>query len=144
MPLHVVGRDRIGDALITERGDQPIEDARGLALSNGGSNPLRRKVGANIVEQARRAGKAADAIDEKGIQAGKLEFREGAVWGNPYLRVLRSQLEPYIAAPLGSEYLVSRKSQTELRAVNKEIAHLRQKLAALEARKTALERAIKI
>ena len=24
----------------------------------------------------------------KGIQAGKLEFREGAVWGNPYLRVL--------------------------------------------------------
>jgi hypothetical protein len=80
----------------------------------------------------------------KGIQAGKLEFREGAVWGNPYLRVLRSQLELYIAAQLGSEYLVSRKSQTELRAVNKEIAHLRQKLAALEARKTALERAIKI
>ena len=80
----------------------------------------------------------------KGIQAGQLEFREGAVWGNPYLRVLRSQLELYIVAQLGSEYLVSRKSQTELRAVNKEIAHLRQKLAALEARKTALERAIKI
>ncbi len=52
----------------------------------------------------------------KGIQAGKLEFREGVVWGNPYLRVLRSQLELYIAAQLGSEYLVSRKSQTELRA----------------------------
>ena len=32
----------------------------------------------------------------KGIQDGKLEFRDGAVWGNPYLRVLRSQLEPYI------------------------------------------------
>lgn len=30
----------------------------------------------------------------KGIRAGKLEYREGAVWGNPYLRVLRSQLEP--------------------------------------------------
>jgi hypothetical protein len=26
----------------------------------------------------------------KGIQAGKLEYREGAVWGNPFLRVLRS------------------------------------------------------
>ena len=24
----------------------------------------------------------------KGIQAGKLEYRDGAVWGNPYLRVL--------------------------------------------------------
>jgi hypothetical protein len=79
----------------------------------------------------------------KGIRAGKLEFRDGAVWGNPYLRVLRSQLERYIEAQLGSEYLVSRKSQTELRAVRKEIVQLRQKLAALEARKTALEHAIK-
>lgn len=31
----------------------------------------------------------------EGIQAGKLEFREGVVWGNPYLRILRSQLERY-------------------------------------------------
>ena len=78
-----------------------------------------------------------------GIQAGKLEFRDGAVWGNPYLRVLRSQLELYIVAQLGSEYLVGKKSQAELRAVNKEIVHLRKKLAPLEARKTALERATK-
>ena len=28
----------------------------------------------------------------KGIQAGKLEYREGAVWGNPYLRVLEVSL----------------------------------------------------
>ena len=41
----------------------------------------------------------------KGIQTGKLEYRDGAVWGNPYLRVLRSQLELYIVAQLGSEYL---------------------------------------
>ena len=47
----------------------------------------------------------------KGIQAGKLEFREGAVWGNPYLRVLRSQLELYTAAQLGSEYLVIPRSR---------------------------------
>jgi hypothetical protein len=47
----------------------------------------------------------------KGVQAGELEFREGVVWGNPYLRVLRSQLERYIVAQLGSEYLVSQKSK---------------------------------
>ena len=29
----------------------------------------------------------------KGIQSGKLEYREGSVWGNPYLRILRNQLE---------------------------------------------------
>ena len=79
----------------------------------------------------------------KGIQAGKLEYREGAVWGNPYLRILRSQLELYIVAQLGSEYLMSNKSQTELRVISKEIAEIRKKLVALEARKADLERAIK-
>lgn len=79
----------------------------------------------------------------KGIQTGKLEYREGAVWGNPYLRVLRSQLELYIAEQLGSEYLASKKAKTELRVISKEIADLREKLAELEARKAALEHAIK-
>jgi hypothetical protein len=79
----------------------------------------------------------------KGIQAGKLEYREGAVWGNPYLRVLRSQLEQYIEAQLGSEHLLSKKAQTELRAINKEIAECRKNLTALEARKAEIERAMK-
>ena len=48
----------------------------------------------------------------KGIRAGKLECREGSVWGNPFLRILRSQLEPYIAEELGSEYVASKKSLT--------------------------------
>jgi len=79
----------------------------------------------------------------KGIQAGNLEFREGAVWGNPYLRILRSQLELYIAQQFGSEYLLKTKSQTELRAIGKEIADLKKKLSALEARKASIGRAIK-
>ena len=79
----------------------------------------------------------------KGIEAGKLEYREGSVWGNPYLRVLRSQLEPYIIEELGSEYLVRKKSRTELRTIRKEIVELRKKLATLEARKAELERAVK-
>ena len=79
----------------------------------------------------------------KGIRARQLEFREGSRSGNPYLRILRSQLELYIVARLGSEYLTSKKSQAELRTVTKEIADLRRKLLALEARKAALERALK-
>jgi hypothetical protein len=78
----------------------------------------------------------------KGIQAGALECREGSVWGNPYLRILRSQLEPYIAAQLGPEYLARKKSETELHAVKKEIADLSKRLCALEARKDTLERAL--
>ncbi len=87
-------------------------------------------------------GISRDLIVE-GIQTGKLEYREGAVWGNPYLRVLRSQLEPYIAEQLGPAYLASNKAKTELRAVSKEIADLRRKLTELEARKVELERALK-
>ena len=79
----------------------------------------------------------------KGIRAGRLEYREGSVWGNPYLRVLRSQLEQYIVEQLGSNHLVSRTTQTELRKIRKEIADIKKKLAALEARKAELEGTIK-
>jgi len=79
----------------------------------------------------------------KGIQAGRLEYREGSIWGNPYLRVLRSQLEQYIVEQLGSKHLASRTTQTELRKVNKDIAELKKKLAALQARKAEIEGAIK-
>ena len=77
----------------------------------------------------------------KGIRAGKLEYREGSIWGNPYLKVLRSQLEQYIAEQLGSKHLAGGKSQTELRKINKEIADLTKKLTALQARKAEMEAA---
>jgi hypothetical protein len=32
----------------------------------------------------------------QGINAGKLEYRRGSIWGNPYINVLRSQLEEYV------------------------------------------------
>src|SRR5437899_2497038 len=79
----------------------------------------------------------------KGIRSGKLEYREGAIWGNPYLRILRSQLEKYIVDEMGSRALVSKKHQAELRKVNKEIGSLKKKLAALSARKAELEGTIK-
>jgi hypothetical protein len=74
----------------------------------------------------------------KGIRAGKLECREGAIWGNPYLRLLRSQLEQYIAEELGADRLSSGKNQTELRKINKEMANLKKRLNELQARRTEL------
>ena len=78
----------------------------------------------------------------KGIRAGKLEYREGAIWGNPYLRVLRSQLEQYIAEELGAARLSSGKNQTELRKIKKEMADFKKRLADLQARRTELEKAM--
>lgn len=75
----------------------------------------------------------------KGIQTGKLEYRHGSIWGNPYLRLLRSQIEKYIVEELGEDYLVRVKSQTELRKVKKEISGLKKRLDALQDRKKELE-----
>lgn len=75
----------------------------------------------------------------RGIRTGKLEYRQGVIWGNPYLKVLRRQLEHYIAEELGEGQLSSSKRETELRKIKKEITGLRKRLKALEARKTELE-----
>lgn len=80
----------------------------------------------------------------KGIQAGELEYRDGAMWGNPCLRILRSQLEEYIVKVLGENYLVKVRNQTELQKVKKEIAKLKKSLNALQERKAVLEESLKI
>lgn len=74
-----------------------------------------------------------------GINAGKLEYREGAVHGNPYIRVLRRQLEAYIGEELGHAYLGRWQAKTELREITREIAELRRRLEELEARRTQLK-----
>ncbi len=63
--------------------------------------------------------------------------------GNPYLGVLRSQLEKYIAEQYGSKHLAIKTTQTELRKIGKEISDLKKKLTAHEARKAALEGTMK-
>jgi hypothetical protein len=79
----------------------------------------------------------------KGIETDRLEYRDGAIWGNPYLRILRSQLEKYITEELGEDYLVRVKAQTELRRIKKEISELKKKLNVLQNRKTDLEESLR-
>jgi hypothetical protein len=76
----------------------------------------------------------------EGIRAGKLEYREGSIWGNPYLRILRSQLEKYIAKELGQNHLSNTKNLTELRKIKREIANLKKKMSELEAQRNEIEK----
>jgi hypothetical protein len=78
-----------------------------------------------------------------GIRAGKLEYRDGAIWGNPYLRLLRSQLEKYIGEELGEAYLLRVKSKAELPKLKREISDLKKKLKILEERKMYVEALLK-
>jgi ribosomal protein L19E len=75
----------------------------------------------------------------KAIRDGRLEFREASMWGNPCIRILRSQLEKYIGEQKGEGQLQSMKTAAELRKIDKEIRALKKKLVALQARKAAIE-----
>ena len=75
-----------------------------------------------------------------GIRAGKLEYREGVMWGNPYLRLLRSQLEQYISEKLGQDHLLTLKNKMELRKIKSEIGKLKKRLKELESQKIELEK----
>ncbi len=78
----------------------------------------------------------------KGIKAGKLECRKGVMWGNPYLGLLKSQLEKYIDEEPGHDRLSNVKKQAELKKIKKEIANLRKRLNKLQAQKMELEKQI--
>jgi len=79
----------------------------------------------------------------KGINSGQLEYREGSIWGNPYIRVLRSQLEKDISDQLGNEYLMTVKNKAELRAIKKELDDLMKRMDALQKRKAEIESTMK-
>lgn len=79
----------------------------------------------------------------KGIEAGKLEYRQGSIWGNPYIKVLRSQLEEFIGSEHGVEYLAKVKNKSELRKIKNDISDAKKKLDELQARKAELEKTLK-
>jgi hypothetical protein len=72
------------------------------------------------------------------IDAGKLQYRPAAVHGNPWLRLLRREVEDLVRAGTGDRYLRERKARTELAQTNRELKQLRVQLAALEERRAAL------
>jgi len=78
----------------------------------------------------------------KGIKAEKLQYREGSIYGNPWLRILRSQLEQYIAEELGTAYLSDMKNRTELRKIKKEMTDLKKRLDVLQTRKAEIEQSM--
>jgi hypothetical protein len=72
------------------------------------------------------------------IDAGKLQYRPAAMHGNPWLRLLRREIEDLVRAGNGDRYLRERKARTELAQTNRELKQLRVQLAALEERRAAL------
>lgn len=74
----------------------------------------------------------------KAIRAGRLQFRRNSIHGNPFLRLLRREIEALVTKKHGGHYLKDRQTKAELTRVNRELKHLRSQLAALEARRAKL------
>lgn len=72
------------------------------------------------------------------IRAGRLQYREGSAHGNPYLRLLRREVEALVRAKRGNDGLQAQKASAELVRIEREIASLKRKLAALEKQRAAL------
>jgi hypothetical protein len=74
----------------------------------------------------------------RAIRAGKLQYREHSMHGNPWLRLLRREVEALARAEHGGDYLKDRQVKTELARINRELKRLRKEIAALEERKSKL------
>jgi hypothetical protein len=72
------------------------------------------------------------------IDAGTLQYRPAAMHGNPWLRLLRREVEGLARSLRGERYLRERQARTELARVSRELKQLRAQLAALEERRSVL------
>lgn len=113
----------------TARGEKPLDDAnlewqrKGATLSD---TTAQKEFGLTQRETFR-------AVD-----AGKLQYREGSIYGNPFLRLLRREVEALVREKHGKGYLVDQRRRTELARINRELKRLGKEIATLEEQRSKL------
>ncbi len=97
------------------------------------------KKGATLSDKSARTefGLTQEEIIEA-IRDGKLQFRNNYMHGNPYFRLLRSEVEALVDEKYGTNYLKKKKLKTELTQINRELKRLRAEVASFEKRKAEL------
>src|SRR5271155_640908 len=76
------------------------------------------------------------------IRAGKLQFRERNMHGNPWFRLLRHEVESLVRDKCGLDHLHKKKLQKELTDINKEARKLKTRLIVIERRRSELMKEI--
>ncbi len=72
------------------------------------------------------------------IRAGKLQFREGNMHGNPWFRLLRHEVEALVKEKGGLNHLNQKKLQKELADLDKEARKIKTRLKVIERRRVEL------
>ena len=95
--------------------------------------------GATLSDKTARKefGLTQDEIEDA-IRAGQLQYRMNAIHGNPFLRLLRREVEALVKKQHGISYLQDQQAKTELAQVNRELRQLTARIAELEERKAEL------
>ena len=98
-----------------------------------------RRKGATLSDKTARQefGLTQDEIYDA-IDAGTLQYRQAAMHGNPWLRLLRREVEALARTKHGDRYVSEQQARAELAHVNREIRRLRTELAELEERRAKL------
>jgi hypothetical protein len=97
------------------------------------------KKGGTLSDKSARKefGLSQDEIIEA-IKNGKLQFRKNYMHGNPYLRLVRNEVEALVVEKYGDNYFEKKKLKKELAQINQELRRSKRRVAFLEKRKTAL------
>ncbi len=74
----------------------------------------------------------------RAIRASKLEYRQNSIYGSPFLRLLRREVEALVQEKHGPDYLGARLAKTELAGISRELQRLKTQIAVLEERKSKL------
>ncbi len=72
------------------------------------------------------------------IRAGKLHYRAASMHGNPWLRLLRCEVEALVKKQRGGDYLKDQQAKTELAGINRKLKQMKTQVAVLEERKAKL------
>lgn len=119
----------------------PRSYGAGAALP-GGVEPVEeewRRKGATLSDKTARKefGLTQDEI-EAAIEAGQLQYRVGVVHGNPWLRLLRSELEALMESTYNDRDHRHRRAKAELARLDRDLKRLRAEVSALEEYRTRL------
>jgi len=74
----------------------------------------------------------------EGIRADKLQYRENSIYGSPFLRLIRQEVEALVNEKYGKDYLKKKQLKKELAEVNKTLRQLKSQVLSLEKRKAEL------
>ena len=75
---------------------------------------------------------------EAAIDAGQLQYRVGVIHGNPWLRLLRREVEELMKTTLNDRDHRQRRARADLARVDRELKKLRSEVTALEQQRAQL------